>query len=81
MYMAHNKGRFIFPVISHLGANGKMQCLYIDALGRPTVVIIVFAHVVRSYVRPSTLFKTKQISSENNVHYWRDSGSGRVDHW
>ena len=25
--------------------------------------------------------KTKQISSENNVHYWRNCGSGRVDHW
>ena len=31
-------------------------------------------------VRPSPLFKTKQISSENNVCYWRDCGSGRVDH-
>ena len=43
------------------------------------VVIIVFAHVVRP-VRPSPLFKTKQISSENKVRYWRDCGSGRVDH-
>ena len=34
------------------------------------VVIIVFAHVV----------KTNQISSENNDRYWRDRGSGRVDH-
>ena len=36
-----------------------------DPQSRPRpVVIIVFAHVVR----PSPLFKTKQISSENNVH-------------
>ena len=35
--------------------------------------------VVRLSVRPP-LFKTKQISSENNVHYWKDCGSGRVDH-
>ena len=45
------------------------------------VGIVVFAHVVCSYVRPSPHFKTKQISSENNVHYWRGCGSGRVDHW
>ena len=44
------------------------------------VVIIVFAHVVRLYVRPS-LFKTKQNSNESNVRYWRDCVSGRVDHW
>ena len=37
---------------------------------------------VRPSVRPSPLFKTKQMSSENNFHYWRgDCGSGRVDHW
>ena len=34
-----------------------------------------------SYICPSPLFKTKQISSENNVRYRRDCGSGRVDHW
>ena len=34
-----------------------------------------------SSVRPSPLVKTKQISSENNVHYWLDCGSGQVDHW
>ena len=50
------------------------------------VVIIDFAHVIRSYVRqyvrPSVpTFKTKQISSENDVHYWRDYESGRVHHW
>ena len=36
---------------------------------------------VSTSVRLSPLFKIKQISSENNVHYWRDCGSGRVDHW
>ena len=53
-----------------------------DPRSRP-VVIIVCAHVVRPYVRPHFLksSKTKQISSENNVHYWRDCGSGRVDQW
>ena len=40
------------------------------------VVIIVFAHVRTSV----PTFKTEQISSENNVRYWRDCGSGRVDH-
>ena len=61
----------------------KMKILLLiheaDPQSRP-VVVIVFAHVVRSYVRPSPIFKTKQISNENNVHYWRDCGSGRVDH-
>ena len=37
----------------------------------------VFTHVVRPF---SKSCKTKQISSENYVHYWRDCGSGRVDH-
>ena len=45
------------------------------------VVIFVFAHVISSHVRPSPLFKTKLISYENNDRYWRDCGSGRVDHW
>ena len=25
--------------------------------------------------------KTKQLSSENSDRFWRDRGSGRVDHW
>ena len=56
--------------------------LLIDEANRP-VVIIVFAHVVLPYVRPhfSKYSKTKQISNENNVQYWQDCGSGRVDHW
>ena len=45
-----------------------------------SVVIIVFAHVVRPHFSKS--IKTKHISCENNVvHHWRDCGSGRVDHW
>ena len=39
-----------------------------------SIVIIVFSHVVHSYVRTSPLYKTKQISSENNVRYWRNCG-------
>ena len=45
------------------------------------VGIIVFAHVVCSYVRPSPLFKSNQTKqTENNFRYWRDCGFGRVDH-
>ena len=34
-------------------------------------------------VRPrfSKSSKAKQISSEDNAHYWRDCGYGRLDHW
>ena len=52
-----------------------------DPLGQPTVsagsYIIVFAHVVR----PSPLFKTKQISSESNVQWqdWRDLAGWIMD--
>ena len=41
--------------------------LLFDPRGQPTarlVVIIVFAHVVRPSVRPSLLFKTKQIQAK-----------------
>ena len=50
----------------------------IDPRDRPTVtvVIIVFAHV-RPHFSKS---KKKQISSENNAHYWRGCGSVQVDH-
>ena len=44
-----------------------------DPQSRPVVIIVIR--------RPSPLFKTKQVSSENNVRYWWDCGSGRVDHW
>ena len=58
-----------------------------DPQSRP-VGIIVFAHVVSSYVRPyvrpfvrtSPLFKSNQTKqTENNFRYWRDCGFGRVD--
>ena len=39
------------------------------------VGIIVFTHVVR----PFQIKKNK--ATENNIRYWRDYGSGRVDHW
>ena len=70
----------------------KLCCMLLiheaDPQSRP-VVIIIFAHVVcsyvrqyvRQYVRPSPLFKTKHLYSENNVRYWQNYGSGRVDHW
>ena len=54
-----------------------------DPQSRP-VGIIFFTPVVRTSVRTSPLFKsrnTKQILSENNVHYWWDYVSGWVDHW
>ena len=50
-----------------------------DPQTRP-VVTIVFTHV-RKYGRVSKSSKRKQISSESNVHYWQEFGSGRVDHW
>ena len=52
-----------------------------------TVVIIVFTHVVRLFVRTSVRISvlTFQIyqnkTTEHNGRYWRDCGSGRVDHW
>ena len=48
------------------------------------VVIIIFTHVVHSSVSRPLIFKaskTKQISSKNNINYWWDCGSGRVDHF
>ena len=46
------------------------------------VVIIIFAHVVRPYVRIhfSNLAKQNK-TTDNNGRYRRDCGSGRVDHW
>ena len=46
-------------------------------------VIIVFTHVICTYVRPdiSISRKAKQISSENNICYCFDCGSGRGDRW
>ena len=56
---------------------------HIDPLGRPTITAgndhcFQFSSY-RSSVRPTFQKLTKQ--SENNVRYWRDCRSGRVDHW
>ena len=48
------------------------------------VVITIFTLWVWTSFRPSSLFKishSNNFLSENNVRYWRDCGSGRVDHW
>ena len=64
--------------------------LSFDPLGRPTVMADS-DHYFRTwclYFRPSVRLypisksrKIKQFSSENSNRYWRDCGSGRVDHW
>ena len=57
----------------------------VDTLGQPTITACndnCFCKCCPSYVRPqSKSSKTKQISSENNVHYWQDCASSWVDHW
>ena len=59
----------------------------IDPLGRLTVTVHCFFHMsfrmsVRTCVPTfQNLVKQKKNSSENNVFYWRDYRSGRVDHW
>ena len=58
----------------------------IDPHGRPTVTVGSdrWFHICCPSVCPhfSKSSKTKQTySSENNVHYWPDWGSCRVDHW
>ena len=50
-----------------------------DPRSRP-VVITFFAGVVRPSV-PTIQNLAKRSSSENSDHYWRECGSGRVDHW
>ena len=60
----------------------------IDPQGRPPITASS-DHCFHTYcpsVRPSVptfqnLAKQNKISSGNNVHFWRDCGSGRVDHW
>ena len=42
-------------------------------------VWILQKNIVRSSV--PTFLKTKEISSENNICYWWECGSGRLDHW
>ena len=61
-----------------------IMILIVDPLGRPTVTAGSdhCFHTCCPYVRPhfSISIKTKQIISENNVHYWQDCVSDRVDH-
>ena len=61
-----------------------------DPQSRQPVVITIFARVVCLSVRPSfrpsvttfqNLSKQKKSSSKHSDPYWRDCGSGRVDHW
>ena len=54
-----------------------------DPLGRPTVTAgrdHCFC-TCRPSIRPHFSKSSKTKQSENNVHYWRDCGLGRVDHW
>ena len=69
------------------GMQWNLRENFSDPRGRPTVMITIFTHVVCLYFGPSVRAhfskscKTKQIASENNVRYWHDCWSGRVDHW
>ena len=62
----------------------KRNYILIDPKGRPTVTSGSDHHFhtcclsVRHHF--SKFHKTKQLSSENSDCYWRDCGSGRVDH-
>ena len=54
----------------------------VDPLGQPTVTAGK-DHCFRTccpYVHPHFSNLAKQTITENNVRYWRDHGSGRVDH-
>ena len=53
---------------------------HIDQLRQPTLRAISLAHVVRTSVRTHFSNLARQ-NNKNNVCYWRDCGSGRVDHW
>ena len=64
--------------------------IWIDPRGRPRVTVgsdhwSLFSHVLSVHPSVRSHFskyrKTKQLSSENSDRYWRDCGSGRVDHW
>ena len=56
---------------------------FIDPLDRPTISAgrNNCFRTCRPSVRPPHFSKSGKIKqSENNVRYWRDCGSGRVDH-
>ena len=74
--------QFRSKVASFLKPIVRTSICHIDPRGRPTVTAgsdNCFC-TCRPFVGPSPLFKAKQISSENNVRYWRDCEYGRVDH-
>ena len=41
----------------------------------------LFSHLTVRTSVPTVQYITKQLSGENSDRYWRNSGSGRVDHW
>ena len=60
-----------------------LSCLYYIWSTRPNHSHVrkgsLFLHM--SSVRPHFLKSSKTKQSENNARYWRDCGSGWVDHW
>ena len=53
---------------------------FIDPRGRPTVTA-GRDHCCRTCCPSVVHPHFSNLEKENNVHYWRDCGSGRVDHW
>ena len=81
-----NKGRLKIIIASGRNvvlAEGIVdyKCL-VDPLGQPTVTAICdhCFHTCCPSVRPH-FSNLENKTTENNVGYWRDYGSGRVDHW
>ena len=78
--LLHSIDYVLYRLLNFPSVRKKLdEFVAIDPRGRPTVTDHCFC-TCRPFDRPSPLFKTKQISSENNVHYWPDGGPGRVDH-
>ena len=76
----------VSQAIKHSKEGGGVKQSYfktvlIHSADPQSLVIIVFAHVVRPSVSLhfSKSSKTKQISSKNDVRSWRERGSVRVD--
>ena len=74
-----------YSALHSLKCKGKRRLIHSADPQSRQVGIIVFAHVVRLYfrssVRPHCSKSRKTKQSDNNVRYWGDCGSGRVDHW
>ena len=91
IYLSVFSGSIIFIFFTALGPFyikaqiiQRLVGISFDSWGRPIVTAGSddhCFHTCRPSVRPSSLFKTEQCSSENNVRYWQDCESGRVDHW